>query len=537
MYSTSTQTGKDFSVSGPFNVQHIPKTRNITPDLDNFQELSNIINSKNDDIKNVSNKTNSIISSLKSASSSTASVNSIVVATHLFTAEYDNELSCSPGDVFKLVDPKITNGWVLAQSLSSGIKGWVPKDSVKILDLNNSKGLPVLNQIQNQNKLSSNSSLKSKIQSQNLNDLKDNKNLSNSSNSSSVTSSISVIEYYSSPLTPCSSEISTSTSPLRIKSKLTNSSNLNNNNNININNNSLNEFSNTYKSIFVHSMYFLESSSTSYWYRIDLEFTQNLNQNLHLCRYYSDLITLDKFLNSQIKAFKLNITLPILPSAFNLNNNDVSFADHLPKIDQYLKELFNIIKIQPRDSLLVSTFIKFCQPSENDFEHYVFLDDDQIMKILKPLSENSKNNDEIELILEDETNINNQSINNQIINKDNNYDDFLFTAPKLATSRSITSLASKTSSNTTLSNSSFKNETIYVKIKIVYKDEFSIIKLAGDDLNFSSLSDAISEKLKGLQRFTLAYRNNNGIFILLRDDNGLKKALLINNRKIIIKVI
>ncbi|KAG0684504.1 hypothetical protein C6P42_001646 [Pichia californica] len=518
------------TVSGPFNVQHIPRTKTI-----------DLLNSSQQKSVSSSISTTTTTQSFSSFSSDPFSSNAIVVATHSFKAEYDNELSCNQGDVFKLVNPKITNGWVLAQSLSSGTKGWVPKDCVKVLDLFTNTNSNNTNNISSVNR---STSLKSKT-----NSTKSKKN--SKSTYSYGSSSNSVLEYYTTPMTPCSSSIlpSAESSPLKQVKRLPDiedSLEPNSSHPIcTISKPSSLFLSKTYNSIFTHSMYFLNFSSTKYWYRIDLIFTQNSNQKLHICRYYTDLLTLDKFLHSQAKVFKTNIEIPQLPSPFNFSDNDILLTDHLHTIDQYLKQLLSVLDSQPEDSPLILTFLKFCQPMDNDFEHYVHLDDDQIMKILNPESENSnEENDDIELILDDQQREDSIIDNQELLDKKNNYDDFLFTAPKLKTSISLTSLNSKTSSITTLS-SSPNDEITYVKIKIIYKDEFSIIKILANELNFDNLYYAISDKLNlslsspfnSPQGFTLAYRNNNGIFILLRDNNGLKKSLLINNRKIIIKVI
>lgn len=549
---------KSIAVSGPFNVQHIPKMRNITQSASDTTITDSLPSFDPIRSNSVTSTANSHYSTTSSTSSSTTtfSSNSIVVCIHQFHAEYDNEVSCTPGDVFKLVDPRVTNGWVLAQSLSSGYKGWVPKDCVKILDLFNhnngsnasNAGGSSSNSIMTSstsplNSINSPLSLQSNTFSNNyslLNQKDRSKNhkknsLDSTSKPESLNSSNSVLDYYSTPMTP-SSTLSA----------------------IDNNNREVNPLLQIYSSIFAHSMYILESAPSSYWYRLDLVFSQNINQQSHLCRYYTDLLTLHKFLDSQAKAFKINIELPKLPPPFQFSAStkdinsemEISFVTHLSEIDYYLKNLFDLIALQPKTSPLIPTFIRFCQPMDNDFEHYVPLDDDQILNILKPGSESSNN--DIELIFEDgdttltEINVSNANIstisssttphknhtNSTETITNNQFDDFIFKQPKLKSSNSMSSLNSKLSTAST--SSSAQNS---IKVKIIYKGEFSLIKIPNDALSFNNLSIAISEKLEGLQRFTLAYKNDNGIFILLRDDVGLNKALLVNNKKIIIKVI
>ena len=56
-------------------------------------------------------------------------------------------------------------------------------------------------------------------------------------------------------------------------------------------------------------------------------------------------------------------------------------------------------------------------------------------------------------------------------------------------------------------------------------------------INFLTLSKAVARKVNRLNGLTLAYKNSNSVFILLRDDEGLERALKDNNSKLIIKVI
>lgn len=534
------------TVSGPFNVQHIPKVRNITQPASNTFTTSTPSGAA---------RSSTPLSGMSAAGASSVAeptafvANAILVCTLGFYAEYNNELTCTPGDVFKLVDPKIISGWVLVQSLSSGRKGWVPKDNVKILDLHNSSG--------NGSILRASSEKRAEKEREREGSGK--QMTPSMSSSSACVSSSSILDFYSTQLTPCSSSISSQTSSVRLSAKIpesktdtnaasdsdANIDNDNDNDNDSANNN---ELTHTYASIFAHSMYFLESSSSySYWYRIDLVSAQNSNQKIHLCRYYADILALSKYLSLQIASFKEDATLPLLPGAFSLSRSsygDESFATHISEVDGYLQQLFNVISSQRSDSPLISTFLKFCQSADNDFEHYVPLDDDQILQILKPQSETDK---EIELVLKEEEGrkqnkhgkLQKHHSKDSIHTVGNDGGNFLFTAPapKLHKSFSSTSLSSKNSSVTTISSPSSNSSTLYVKIKIIYKDDFSLIRLPGDELTFASLSTAISDKLKGLCRFTMAYRNDRGVFILLRDDNGLRKALLVNNKKIIVKVI
>lgn len=555
------------TVSGPFNVQHIPKVRNIAqPAFSVDLASSGVLSAAGEDMKTSSSSSSAASSgagttvttvatsgaSTPASSCGTAgsprltkkkgpgaeafTTNAIIVCTIGFLAEYGNELTCAPGDVFKLVDPTITNGWVLVQSLSSGRKGWVPKDNVKILDLHNSSGNGPIRKTTSMGE-------RRRLGRERTDHEKDGEKREklvtpSLSSSSSFLSSNSILDFYSTQMTPSTSSISSHTSPPLDTVK---SATLCPENNL----------TRTYASIFAHSMYFLESSSAaSYWYRFDLISAQNSNQKIHLCRYYTDILVLARYLSSQADSLVAGTQLPKLPDAFFFGEDssyaegDDSFASHISQIDGYLQQLFNVIKTQPAEAPPVLTFLKFCQPEDNDFEHYVPLDDDQILQILKPRQGEVSN--DIELILKDEEKeesvseqdkINNNHANNSNNTINNELDNFFFTAPKLHKTFSATSLSSRNSSCTTVSSPSTMGSTIYVKVKIIYKDEYSLIKLSGDELNFDNLFTAISDKLKGLSRFTMAYRNDSGIFILLRDNNGLQKALLINNRKIILKVI
>lgn len=549
------------TVSGPFNVQHIPKVRNIAqPAFSGPSGSSGAVSVAGEDMKTSSSSSSSASSGARttfttiatsggstpvSSSSGTAepsnltrrkgtgavafTASAIIVCTLGFLAEYGNELTCAPGDVFKLVEPTITNGWVLVQSLSSGKKGWVPKDNVKILDLHNSNGNGPIGK-------TASAGERKRVQKEEEGGKREKLVTPSMSPSSSCLSSNSILDFYSTQMTPCTSSLSSHASPLSTK---------------NISIRPENHLTHTYASIFAHSMYFLESSSSaSYWYRIDLVSAQNSSQKIHLCRYYTDILVLARYLSSQADSLTADTVLPKLPDAFCLGEDsaraegDDSFASHISQIDEYLQELFNVIQTQPEDAPPVLTFLKFCQPTDNDFEHYVPLDDDQILRILKPYQDEVSN--DIELILKDEEKeegvdehgkLSNYLPSNRNSAVNNEQGNFLFTAPKLHKTFSATSLSSRNSSSTTISSPSTMGSAIYVKIKIIYKDEYSLIKLSGDDLTFENLSTAISDKLKGLRRFTMAYRNDNEIFILLKDDHGLKKALLINNRKIIVKVI
>ena len=550
------------TVSGPFNVQHIPKVRNIAqPAFSVPSGSSEAVTVAGEDMKTSSSSSSSASSGArttfttiaasggstpvssscgmvgpshftrrKGAGAGAFTTSAIIVCTLGFLAEYGNELTCAPGDIFKLVDPTITNGWVLVQSLSTGRKGWVPKDNVKILDLHNSNGNgPIRNM--------TSAGERKRVQKEEEGGKREKLVTPSMSPSSSCLSSNSILDFYSTQMTPCTSSLSSShVSPLSTKNTSIRPEN---------------HLTHTYASIFAHSMYFLESSSSaSYWYRIDLVSAQNSSQKIHLCRYYTDILVLARYLSSQADSLTAGTVLPKLPDAFCLGEDsaraegDDSFASHISQIDEYLQQLFNVIQAQPEDAPPVLTFLKFCQPADNDFEHYVPLDDDQILRILKPHQGEVSN--DIELILKDEEKeegvdehgkLRNHHPGNSNNAVNNELGDFLFTAPKLRKTFSATSLSSRNSSSTTISSPSTMGSAIYVKIKIIYKDEYSLIKLPGDELTFENLSTAISDKLKGLCRFTMAYRNDNGIFILLRDDNGLKKALLINNRKIIVKVI
>jgi uncharacterized lipoprotein YehR (DUF1307 family) len=480
-----------FTISGPFNIQHIPKVRDISPatPFPLSKDKNGDLKYENNDVNNI--KKNSSTSSGEFNNTNNFPVNSLVVCTYPFTAEYKNELSCSSGEVFKLVDSKVINGWILVHSLSSGLKGWVPKDNVKILDLKNEKSNSIVESFIPSRSVTPISTTKSSIHSTNVNSP-----TLNSSNS--LDSTDSLLDFYSSSMT----------TTLSNKSLISNSL--------------------PFFSIFVHSMHSLENSQTTFWYRIDLE---SNTEKIHIARYYKDILQLQNSLNSAINQSKnIHLKLPKLPSYFNgIYSNDKfvdTFLMHLSDINQYLQNVFNIINTQSPDSLIYVIFLKFCKTENNDFQHYVKLDDDQILKILKPCINSSNLIDDVELDI---------GLNKELSIIDSN-DYYSLSAPKLHKSISMLSFDSKTSSNSTIRSISDKRSTD-VKVKIFYKDDCSLIKISKSKLSFKSLHNAISEKLDGLSTFTLAYRNNQGILILLRNDTGLQKALLLNDKKIIIKVI
>lgn len=477
--SRSLMSSASTTVSGPFNVQHIPKVMNIggvTNDL--------VIDTQSNNVTNATPKK--------------FSVNTLVVCTYPFRAEYDNELSCAPGDVLKLVDPKITNGWVLSQSLSSGIKGWVPHDNVKILDLFNSKpelGFTTGNE-----------------------STKDNNTLSTvETASSSLTTSTtnSLLDYYSLPVINTSSDSSADRS-----TDFTSAS-------CSFSTSSSHSFTTIpYSSIFVHSMYSDEGST--FWYRIDLVSSIDTNQKIHIRRYYNDFQKLSKRLTSCATVSDINIKLPTLLPPFTSNREIYStdaLSESLSNVNSYLQNLFELLKFKTY-SPLIENFLSFFKMTKNDFEHYAFLNDDQIMNILKPKNNNTLSNTKLG---------NNFTAN--ISRNDLQEPSFTFAAPRMQKSTSTNSINSKTSSNATIDSSSTSSCTTHVKIKIIWKDEFSIIKMNNDELSFNNLSSAISLKLGGLRSFTIAFRNNNGVFVLLKDDDGLRRAVVGNSKKLLIKVI
>lgn len=457
----------DLIVSGPFNVQHIPKVKTV-------QQLEQNLDSSTHYRTRPCLGTG-VTNNPSKVTTTTFSSNTIVVCTHAFNAEYDNEMSCNPGDVFKLVDPKCVNGWILTMSITSGVKGWIPKDNVKVLDLQNSVPIEADVPIR--------------------------------SSSGSISTSKSTLKRVS-EVESCKTEISTESSLLDYYSP----NSIGKADSIETDDTVYNSL--TYSSIFTHSMYFLESSASTFWYRIDLSSRLNPTQKIHICRYYSDIFELNRKLQLYIKRSNLNIKLPLVPRSLGLNSNRDSIgllSSNLSALSNYLKELLYILDSISSNSYLVKLFEDFCAPKDNDFQHYVELNDDQILNILKPKSCSRNSNIEID-----------------------------FNTPLPKPSRTFSD--NRTAASISSSNSKYSFETAShskpdnVKVKLIHKDEYLMVKLTSEDLNFHSLKNKISAKLN-ISGFTLAYRNDQHIFVLLRDDKGLQKALDMNSRRLVIKVI
>ncbi|TID12968.1 hypothetical protein CANINC_005067 [Pichia inconspicua] len=452
-------------VSGPFNVQHIPKVKTVGQLQHNLAASSSLSKSQHTAFISAKDKNNSFHS------------NSIVVCTHQFNAEYENELSCKPGDIFKLVDAKCVNGWILTMSITSGIKGWIPRDNIKVLDLQNSvPSEPVLPQ---------RSAFRSIPKS----------------NRNSALQPVSEVE-------SCKTEISTESSLLDYYSQNTLSQSISTETNDSVYTPLI------YNSIFVHSMYSLESSPSTFWYRIDLSSKLIATQKIHIARYYTDIFELNKKLQTHIKHSNLNLKLPKLPNSLGLDSNRDSvdlLSSNLSTLSNYLKNLLHVLDNLSSNSFLIKIFEKFCAPRDNDFQHYVDLNDDQILNILKPKS----------------------CSRNSVIELDFNT-PFLKPSKTFGDDRTITSVSSSNSKSSIEHNTQSRSNSL--KVKLLYKDEYLMIKVTLENLNFDILKNNISSKLN-INGFTLAYRNEHNIFVLLRDDNGLQKALELYPRRLVVKVI
>ena len=467
------------SISAPFNVQHNPKVKDVAVLMWNNKSNKNEQESRS--LRNTYSQ-NSSTQSVSTAHNSGSGFrkNAIVVCTIEFTAEYHNELSCSPGEVFKLIDPKVVNGWVLVQSVSNGAKGWAPNSSMKLLDL-----------FKNKNENTSKPSLGSQPSSVETSPCvtspkKDTRLLSlrSSAASSSTSSSNSFIDYYASP-----------------------------------------RDSLPYSSVYVHSMYLREGNRYMFWYRVDLQSKNIPNQIIHLARYYNEFASLHKALNKHIKSLNLDVILPKLPPSVDLLDSSEeldSLSRNLSNLNRYLNVVFAIVNQQPTNSPLLQTLVTFLSPIDKDFQHYVSLTDDEIMKILTPQSCNNPEEIPLDISLPNTT--------------DNNGE--LFAKPSSIGVHRSASVSSTSSHSSKISNILDINKSNdFIKIKIIYRDEFSIIKLDMKTINFLTLSKAVARKVNRLNGLTLAYKNSNSVFILLRDDEGLERALKDNNSKLIIKVI
>ena len=459
---------------------------------------------------------------------------SVVVCVCRFDAEYSNELSASPGDIFKVSSPDIVNGWLLAQSLSTGQKGWVPHHNLTPYDVfsdknnnNEKKGppLPYYNETPRATLMTP--------------------SLSANTRESSLSSN-SLLDYYTNDASSSISSI------------------------ISSNQNS------PYTSLYVHSMF---SVNASFCYRIDL--STSTTSTFHIARYYSDIKTLHSYLSSII--FSMNasnfsnssssytstsfstsshsssssskLILPTLPNPIMLDpyHSVENLSESISMMNNYLQKVFKMFNNTSNQSLH-SALALFLTPSGNDFQHYAELSDEQIWKILKPnerktsssssSSSNSNSYKSIEL-----TDLKSDS---PLPSPDSYLSprSFSFSKPSIKKSSSMMSINSKISntstmnSSTTLSTnqnrSSSTSTTLTnssIRVKITYKDEYSLLKLDLANLSFNVLSDAISSKIKHTGPLTFAYKNENNIFVLLRDDIGLNKALACNNKKMVIKVI
>lgn len=491
-------------VSGPFNVQHIPKIKSLAPA---YQSRNNddqkLVGSASSNFgvaspggssfpslqNNYSNSnaySNSYSNSSTPKSAARFVPNTIVVCVHPFEAEYENEVSCAPGDIFKLVDSKCVNGWILTMSITSGSKGWIPKDNVKVLDLQNSTPIdcetPPLRSTSKA--CSASSPITKKSESPVL--------TKSASYTTQQSLDSSLLDYYS----------SSSLSPSSVlKSESVESTNNN-------------CASLPYNSIFAHSMNLSEFSSSTFWYRIDLTSRLHPTQQIHIARYYTDIYELNKKLQSHVKHANLNISLPKLPRSFGLESSRNSvdlLSSNLSHVSNYLADLFAIVDALPSISSLVQIFEEFCMPADNDFQHYVDLSDDQILNILKPA--NNASNSFIELDFSP---------------------DFKKPSQNFNEDRTRSSISSTNSKHSAESAAIAKSED--VKVKLLFREDYIMIKLQTQDLTFAQLKAQICSKLK-VDGFTLAYKNEQSIFVLLRDDRGLQRALDMNPRKMIIKVI
>lgn len=321
-YSTnpSYSTAQKVSISGPFNIQHIPKIKN-----------SNLYGN------NGSNQEEYF-----------ATKNSVLVCTYKFQAKFDNELSCSEGEVLKLIDPKIIDGWILVQSMVQGRSGWVPKDNLKILNLskaNNDKNLS--------STTISNSTVRTNRFSHET-DISD-----GDSTFSSLDSPNTVCTYKTTFSDKAETDTEAETESRRVQFQAPNMNRMIN-------------------SIYIHSINSLYNNSKSnFWYRIDVRVNGNKSSStLHLSRSFDDLYILHNKLKSKM------VSLPQLPKAMALNNCEISLLKSLDNLNAYLGSLFN--EVEKSDDLIYSIFQDFCLLRETDFEHYIDMTDNEISKILKP---------------------------------------------------------------------------------------------------------------------------------------------------------
>jgi hypothetical protein len=571
------------SVSAPFNVQHIPRVRHIAHNAHPIPVTTTAALAPKQDIRSGTDAVKANSKGNPNASSEDSNEfhkDAIVVCIHPFSAEYGNELSCSLGDVFKLVDAKIVNGWILTQSLSSGAKGWVPKDNVKILDLFNSTSstrteteteIETVEETQISTADSSRLSLQSSISIAAS---------ASASTSTTTTNSNSLIDYYTSA-SPFSEhhehhrnanldKVNAST-PDRVSARTSVTETL------------------PYSSIFVHSMYSLESSPHVFWYRIDLtdksvasltnsvilDSKKSLN-SIHLARYYSDIVEFHKTLKSIAnESVHMTFNLPQLPRSisWDMTNTGSSgaedvFSNNISNIDNYFHKLFHQMNVQPTASPLYQAFMNFLTPRGNDFQHYVHLDDDQIQKIMKPAQDRVSKDIEINFEtgtksseslpitpLPQELRILSSLSKPQMHASDGINSRFTSLRSTSSTnsistfSRSVSTISSSTSTSSmpTIARSNKRN----VKIKIIYRDDISIVKILFEELTFATLSKTLGDNIQYTNKkpnsngnsngngngLTFAYKNENEIFVLLRDDAGLRRALAYNDKKLVIKVI
>ena len=226
------------------------------------------------------------------------------------------------------------------------------------------------------------------------------------------------------------------------------------------------------------------------------------------------------------------------------------------------------MNVQPTTSPLYQAFMNFLTPHENDFQHYVHLDDDQIQKIMKPAQDRvskdieinfetgTKSSESLPIIpLPQELRILSSLSKPQMHASDGINSRFTSLRSTSSTnsistfSRSVSTISSSTStiSMPTIARSNERN----VKIKIIYRDDISIVKILFEELTFATLSKTLGDNIQYTNKkpnsngnsngngngLTFAYKNENEIFVLLRDDAGLRRALAYNDKKLVIKVI
>ncbi|VEU22543.1 DEKNAAC103403 [Brettanomyces naardenensis] len=402
-------------VSGPFNVQKNPmltpveeltKTpaMSMAPNVPSLFSGPSVPRSFSEPITNttISNLArgrsipNSVANPL-SPSSQTFESNElpILVCISPFEGESQNELSTHIGDTLRLLSKSVVNGWIFVQSIDvKDSAGWVPKDSVKVLDIIPSSSYQARSSSSSSGSMASSSSPTPHLPSPPVSMKSSNGNLASSwtqqpqqrqdqLETPPPTPLPKVAEFNSSPrsMTAVRSATTPPTNSSQGFSRL-----------ISVLEGSAlptaspfgNKISSVttfpYSNISVHSVH---CTNNRYWYRVD---TLNKETQIHLCRFYQDFYDLQvEILENRDKFGEDFKDMPKLPNLISpsANFSQSNMASRCISLNHYLHAIVSRIRCT-HDDLLSSIMMAWLDIRSGDFEHTSRLNDEEVIRLLEP---------------------------------------------------------------------------------------------------------------------------------------------------------